>query len=553
MQRGIKQKLNRVRARLALKKLIDILRCVLFYAGIIVLVGIAVEKLLAVQLFTSQLILGLSAICGVIVLAWWLIKLPTKQKTSLLIDEKLRLKERMSCLMVFESSEDLFAQASCREATETVKVINLQKHFPISFSKNWFYSLGMWLTVVLLIAFMPQYDLLGSLKKQQEQARKNQEIATAKKMVELTASSVKLAVKQLGDNDLESELASLTAMSSEQNPEAVKRQAIQKLGNLSDKIKQLEAGLNKESLEITKKMLNQLKPMSESFSQKLQQAMAKGDWNRAQDMIKQFQKQLEQGQMSEEQKQQLSKQMENLSRQLEQIAAQNKLLEDELAKYGLDKELAKLSAKELRKMLEKQSLSPEQIERLMQKFSACKSGCKSCSGLAKAMGACSNGSGGLLADEFSELAAQLNNLEAFEQQVNMMQASLAEIENAMNCLGKGMCQGTGCIGPWKPGDSDKYGSGTGGPGHGFGPVNKDAEGQTVMKATKIKNMDQQGPIVASWYFKGEQIKGESSKELEQMIQAAKDNAAEAISNNEIPRRYEESVKSYFGGLEDDSE
>ena len=212
MRKDIKRKLNSARVRLALNKLIDILRCVLFCAGIIVLMGIAVKKLLAVQLLTFHLTLGLSAICGVVSLVWWFVKMPTKQKTSLLIDEKLKLKERMSCLMVFDSSEDLFAQAACWEATETVKQVNLQKHFPISLSKNWFYSLGTWLTVALLIALVPQYDLLGYIKKQQEQVKQAREIVAAKKTVELTTSSVKLAVKQLGDKDLESELELLSAM-----------------------------------------------------------------------------------------------------------------------------------------------------------------------------------------------------------------------------------------------------------------------------------------------------------------------------------------------------
>ena len=553
MQRDIKQKLFRARTRVALNKLVDISRRMLFYAGIMALTAVAAERLLAVQLFVLPLIWSFLAVCSIVLLVWWFIKMPSTRETSLLVDEKLRLKERMSTLIAFDASNDIFAQAACREATEKIKQINLQQHFSISFSKNWFYSLGMWLTVGLLIAFFPQYDLLGYLQNEQEQIKQAQEIELAEKTVELATGSVKLAVKQLGNTDLESELQTLEAMSSEQSPEAVKRQAIQKLGNLSDRIKQLESGLNADALEITKTMLKQLKPASDAFSQKLQQAMAQGDWGLARDMVRQFQKQLEQGQMSEEQKQQLSKQLGDLAKQLEQIAAQNKFLEDELSKYGLDKKLATLSENELRKMLEKQALSPEQIERLMQKFSACKAGCISCSGLAKAMAACSNGAAGLGADELSDLAAQLTDMEAFEQQINLMRASLAEIENAMNCLGQGMCQGPGAKGPWRPGDSNRNGSGTGGPGKGFGPVDKDADGQTTTKATKLRNQDRQGQIVASWYFKGEQIKGESSKELDQMIQAAKDNAAEAISDNEIPRRYEESVKIYFGGLEESVE
>lgn len=549
MHKKIKQKLYRARNRIAFNNLTDVFRRVCLFAGIVALLAVSVEKVLAVELIQLPLVWVYSAFCGAVIVVWWLLIIPSKQKTSFLIDEKLQLKERMSSLIVFETRSDLFSQAACREATETIHRVALQKHFPFRFSKNWFYSMGMWLAVVLLVIFLPQYDLLGNLEKQRKEDQKFEDIKLAEKSVELMTGSVKLAVKQIGEEDLDTELASLEAMASDQSPEAVKRQAIQKLGNLSDKIKQMEAGLNADSLDMTKRMLKQLKPVPDAFSQKLQQALSKGDWGAARDMVRQFQKQLEQGQLSEEQKRQLSKQFDHLSKQLEHIASQNKLLEDELAKLGLDKKLAKLSEEELRKLLQKQGLSPDQLEQLLQKMSACKTGCKSCSGLSKAMAACSSGAGGLSGDELSEFAAQLSDLESFEQKINMMQASLAEIENAMNCLGQGICQGPGCKSPWREGASDKYGRGSGGPGKGFGTVDKDTEGQTSSKATRLKNKDGQGPIVASWYFKGEQIKGQSSRELDQVIQAAKDNAAEAISENEIPRRYEESVKSYFGGLE----
>jgi hypothetical protein len=69
-----------------------------------------------------------------------------------------------------------------------------------------------------------------------------------------------------------------------------------------------------------------------------------------------------------------------------------------------------------------------------------------------------------------------------------------------------------------------------------------------MKAM-VQNKDQKGPTVASWYFKGTQVKGEAQREFSEVIQAGRDSAAEAISENQIPRRYEEAVKTYFGRLE----
>jgi len=65
----------------------------------------------------------------------------------------------------------------------------------------------------------------------------------------------------------------------------------------------------------------------------------------------------------------------------------------------------------------------------------------------------------------------------------------------------------------------------------------------------VKNKQEQGPAIASWYFQESQIKGEAKREFTEVVQAARDGAAAAISDNEIPRKYEEAIKNYFGRLE----
>ncbi len=49
------------------------------------------------------------------------------------------------------------------------------------------------------------------------------------------------------------------------------------------------------------------------------------------------------------------------------------------------------------------------------------------------------------------------------------------------------------------------------------------------------------------------MKGESRREFSETVQAARDAAAEAISENEVPRKYEEAIKEYFGRLEQSSD
>jgi len=144
---------------------------------------------------------------------------------------------------------------------------------------------------------------------------------------------------------------------------------------------------------------------------------------------------------------------------------------------------------------------------------------------------------------------QLDELEAIKQQLMLTEASLAEISRAIGYLGEGMCQGLGYQGPFMEGLSDKYGPGTGGPGVGYGPRSIDETGETSTKKTRLKNKPGQGPVIASWYFKDTQVTGEAKRDFSEVVQAGRDSAAEAISENQIPRKYEDAIKKYFGKLE----
>ncbi|MHC4076493.1 MAG: hypothetical protein ACYSRZ_08805, partial [Planctomycetota bacterium] len=66
---------------------------------------------------------------------------------------------------------------------------------------------------------------------------------------------------------------------------------------------------------------------------------------------------------------------------------------------------------------------------------------------------------------------------------------------------------------------------------------------------RLKNKPGQGPVIASWYGKDIQVTGEAKRGFSEVVQAGRDNAAEAISENQIPRKYEDAIKKYFGQLE----
>ncbi len=158
--------------------------------------------------------------------------------------------------------------------------------------------------------------------------------------------------------------------------------------------------------------------------------------------------------------------------------------------------------------------------------------------------------GGLSSDELAELLEQLDSLEALSQELALGQASLDEIERAICALGQGGCKGGTCGGHglYARGPVLGQGSGTGGPGRGYGPRDTAEDGTANFKKTRVDNKAAKGPVIASWYFKGPQMTTEARREFADVVQASKDGAAEAISENQIPRKYEESIKKYFGQL-----
>ncbi|MHC4727380.1 MAG: hypothetical protein ACYS17_09130 [Planctomycetota bacterium] len=549
MPKALEGKLRKAWFRCSINLLIRHTGWVLIGAGIFAVLTILVERLLALSVINSLFIWCFSGVVTVLILSLWLFRQPSRMQVSLLLDERLRLHERFSTTLALAGSSDPFANAARKEALESARNVTLQGHFPIRPSKCWFYAVSIWLIAVTLVLFLPQKDLLGFLRKRNRQEEQTRQLQETKVDIKKAADPVKLAIKQLGEPELSDELAKLEQGPKDARPEEIKRQAIRKLGDLSDKIKKMQGDMQLESVNLMQKMFKQLKGSPDVFSQKLRLALAKGNFAEAANLLNQAQKQLAEGKLNEQQRKDLSEQLQNLARELQKLAQKNEELEKELEKLGLDKKLAKLNEQQLRQSLQKQGLTADKIEELLRKASAFRSASSRCAGLGRAMAGCGAGAGGLSGDELADVMEQLDELEAIKQQFMLTQASLAEISRAIGCLGEGMCQGLGLQGPFMEGISDRYGPGTGGPGMGYGPRSIDETGEASTKKTRLKNKPGQGPVIASWYFKDIQVTGEAKRGFSEVVQAGRDNAAEAISENQIPRKYEDAIKKYFGQLE----
>ena len=537
MPSAINKNIKRVWLRCSVNLLLAKFAWVLLIAGLLALLIVAAQRAFAVTLIFTLTIYIFAGLIVLVSLLLWIFSLPTRLQTALLIDKRLALKERFSTATALAASKDPFALAARAEAEKLAKSLACKKHFLIRPSRHWLYVIIFWAATVALFIYMPAMDLFGRESQHLAQQQQQEQMDQAQDEIRQVTTAVRTLVSQLPDSEALADLGALDQPTEPATPEQIRRQAIRKLGDLAEKISRDAESL--ASVEAMKEMFKHLRSGTNVFSRQFHQALASGDVGKAADIVRKMQEQLTQGDLSEQQTQALAQQLAEIGKQLDRLAQENASFAEKLAQAGLDPALANLNSDDLRKALEKLNLTPEQIEQLLQQAAACQSANASCSALAQAMAACGASMEGLSAEDLAELLDQLAELAALSDQFDLAQACLGEINQAICMLGQGDCAG-----------SNQPGRGI---GTSPGPYSISESIDSELKSTRVAGKSSDGPAIASWYFKGPQVKTEAKREFADIIQASRDSAAEAISENQIPRKYEESIKRYFGQLEESAQ
>jgi hypothetical protein len=524
-------------------------------AGVIGIAAALGQKIFVVYQVQAWMAGALAGLAAVAAAGLYLIGRPSRMDAAVQIDQKLRLRERFSSALALQSVEDPFAQAACVEAHEAAQHVQIGGQFPIRLGRRWMPAMASWVAAAAILLFLPTLDVLGYYR--QETARKEERLKQAEARAEVAKEleKVQMVVNKLGEKGLAGELAQMEKAAPDgMKADDLKRQALPKLEELASKLDKK----NEIKLDTFKDLQDRLKTLRgspEGLDQQLNRALAKGNMKKASEIVKDLQKKLDSGEMNSKDQEALAKQLQDLAKQLEDAAKGDKNLEQELAEKGLDKELAKLDPEKLREALKNQGLTQEQIDQLADAAAASQNAKQALSKLAQAMSKAGMAKGsGQMAQELDPLSDQLTEAEAMLQDMELTKAELDELKR---CMGKlGCCGGegegeNGCpgIGEWAEGDPMGQGGGTGGPGIGQGPRPIAEGGDVATERHKANVVTQDGPAIASTFIKDSQVKGESKKEFQNVVQAAKDAAAEAISENQIPRRYEGAIKGYFNQID----
>ncbi|MCC6960007.1 MAG: hypothetical protein IT301_09175 [Dehalococcoidia bacterium] len=491
------------------------------------------------------------------------------------LDERAGLRESLSTALYAErQSNDPWCNAVIETARARAVSTNVRQAIPLVPPRQWPAPILGAMLLALLWFTVPAFDVLKILERrttEQKQAAAITEVKRdledkQKKLDELVAKA-KLDLKQDEASKLEDPKAN-----EPMTPEELQRAAIKTLTDVSERLADMKNGEKGEEDKAIHDKMAQLKQPGDGPLNELSRAMARGDFAKAEEALKDLENKLNSGNMTQAEKDAAQKQLNNLADQLKKLAQDRQEMQQKLEAAGLDAQSAKdlmqkmaqdpAAAKEMmqKAMEAMKGLSDAQKQQLMQQIaSQCKAGgqCdkmgQSMSQMAQAMS--QQGMDSQAMDSaMSDLKGQVSDMAMSQQEMQAMDDAMSEcraqLEALGNCLGDGELQGPPGLSEWQAGKSDSRGNGSGGKGGygNYGGKREDNPADFTTKKEKASTKTNSGPIIGSQLVYGAQVRGESVAAFSQAVEASEKAAAEAIESYQVPRELQPAVKKYFGTL-----
>mgnify|MGYP005847089267 CR=1 FL=1 len=549
-------------------------------ASLTVTLTAALAALVLLRVADKLMILGLpwlwvfaAAIGSAVVaaLVWCAVRPLGNLAVARVVDESAGLRQTLSTALCVERRDDPWSRAVVESASETARRVVVRDAVPIVGPRGWPAPAAVGLALAVVWFVMPQFDLRGALAAERKREQNEKEVAEAQAEAFQSEQKIRelLAKSSLGEG-LGDALGDRQAeVEKPQTAEEIRRAAIRKLTSLTERLSAEQTGEKGQKLDALQEMLRQLRTPGRGPMTEMSRELAKGNFDKARQMLEEMAQKMGDGSMSPEEREQLKAQLENMARQMRQLAEQKTAIEQALRQAGMSGEQARRAAtnpEALRQALESmQNLSPEQKQRLQRMAEAVSKACESCNGMGEAMSKMAQGMGqGGMSREgmagMESLAGMLSEMEMLAQEMGSVNAAMQEAMAQLNKLGQslgecewGQCSGTGMegmTGQWRPGASMRQGMGSGGPGQGNGEGPEEEAADFMVNRVKAKVHTTAGPIIGSRLVEGDSVKGEALAEFATAVEVSSQEASEALQTMQVPREYHGAVKHYFGTLEE---
>lgn len=517
------------------------------------------------------------------------------------IDDRAGLHESISTAMSLEASKDPWAVAVIETAEARAKGVRVNQAIAFEIPRYWPVPIALGVVAVLFWARFPMLDVLGVRKQEVAQQEKQAQIQAVREDVREREAKVKalLDKARLDFEDGAGDTPGAEARAqAEQDPDAIRRQAIRNLTSLTEKIQAAQKGEKAQQSEAIREAMRQMKQPGPGPLDEFSRALARGEFAKAQEKLGEAAKAMANGDMSPEHQAKAKAQVENMAKQLDQLAKNQDKLAQKLEAAGLDKKSAQEMAQQAakadpaalqEKLDQMKNLSESQKQQMSEMMNAASKAQQDMSQMSQCMGRMAQGMSQqgfdqAGAESLDQLSEQLSQLDQIESDMNNLDAALDEAkrqlaemgrqamgnspEDGESCggsgqmAGKGQGEGKGSgtgqgegeggegEGQYAQGEGKGMGQGTGGPGQGNSARSPDAVASDfTYEKTKANVRTGAGPIIGTRLVQGTQVKGESVQQFENAVSSGRAAAAEGMDTMQIPREYHDAIKHYFGTLE----
>lgn len=460
----------------------------------------------------AGLALGVAALIGGILTAF---SRTSMLRAALALDERACLQSRFASALEMCQDPGPMVPALIQDAEALSHRVNVGKAIPIHAPRRALLCLAAAAAVALGVwAFVPQCDLLRRREKRDQAAKEQEEIA--KQADELKANIKRLEkVADVQNLEVAQKLVGeVTAGAEEIRDAETKPEALAKLAELTEKVK-AQSGPGEE----LKKMLESLEAFAEGdilkdFVNELKEKDLKG----AAQALRKLEGQLQKGEMSQQDMAKLAKELGKLSQALKADEKMSQALEDIAKNLLANKELALEKMKQVMGELKDKEKMAAEME-LMD----------------------------LALVELTETKMKLNDPTLSLCPICKEKLGrLCPAEGPCDCDGGGVC--ASCAARCQ---KREIGGGMEeGVEPGKGGVSEDGtDANTALNKTRIKGKLGEGEVLGSLFVRGTPKKGEALVEYSEIVKGARDEAADALSKEEIPLGYKGLIKGYFDSIE----
>ncbi len=505
------------------------------------LAGVAVA--IAVERFTPRTIPGPAwapfvlafdlAVLVAAALAIW--KGPSRVDAAVAIDRAFHLNERLSTALTLPENllETPAGQALLNDVTRHLRDLDVRAAFGLRLPRlAWLPLVPAALVAVIFLA--PEFSQTKAQARTSDRIEKKLIVDQTKTLGKKIASQRK-EIEKTRFPEAEKLLAQIEKAADDlaKAPPAQKDKALVELNKLSNALKERQKQLG--SPEQLTRQLQQLKDAtSQGPADQFAKDLAKGDFMKAANELKQMKEKLTSGKMNEAEKKALKEQLKDMASQLEKLAN----LEDRKKQLEKAKQNGGLSEKQFEQEMAKlneQAKSLQKLQQMASKLDAAEKAMQQ-GDMKKAAEAL-----GTTQEQLAQMAKNLQEMEALD-------GAMADLQDAKNGMtGDSLNQIGESLSEMGRMSSRNNGNGQNGLGRGRGQGDRpEAPDNTSTYTSQVKQQLQKGKAIATGTAPSNSpVKGQSVLDVQAEMATVSGDAAGALSNQKVPRNVEKHIRGYF--------